>query len=254
MTLDEARSGGKKVTPFKVTPFNPPGPFDMFISVCSIIIFVHTIFQRPCLRRTLCSPWLYWSTTFILTSPCIWMMRLVRGSFFTLPTSLHFYLIWQLPNFVALFLLFRWFFIVRTLHRISRQFQNFQNLMSKSGFSSKNTSRCQILGQDIEFLKFYGNFHVFSMIFHVRPLHCKSRQSVNLKNLRSKSVFLSRNPCRCQFLGQDIEFLKFYGNFLIFWMIIHVRTLHCYSRQFENFQNLRPKSVLSSQNPPAKNT
>ena len=48
------------------------------------------------------------------------------------------------------------------------------------------------------------------MIFDPNTLHCNSRKFENCQNLRPKSVFSSQKPFRCQILGQDIHFLRFY--------------------------------------------
>ena len=95
------------------------------------------------------------------------------------------------------------------MHCNSRQFDDFQNLRLKSVFSSQNPFPCQILGLDIGFLRFYVNFHDFSMIFDMRTLHCNSRRFENFQNLRSKSVFSSQKPFPYQILRLDIHFLMF---------------------------------------------
>ena len=76
-------------------------------------------------------------------------------------------------NFSAFYDSFSWlwvFFLRKTLHCNSRRVENFQNLSPKSVFSSGKPCRCQVLGLDIDFLWFYGNFHVFRWFFKWR--HC----------------------------------------------------------------------------------
>ena len=48
------------------------------------------------------------------------------------------------------------------------------------------------------------------MIFDLKTLHCNSRTFQNYQNPMPESDFSGRKPCRCQFLDQNIDFLKFY--------------------------------------------